>query len=120
MEPGVIHDDDFPWCESRGEALPHVFGKNIGVAISLEAKGRLQFPPAQGGDDAGAPGAVAGFFSVEPWAALAPSSRQAVAVINATFVHINQCVLGNVADRFPPQATGELIALGVQQRFFYG
>jgi hypothetical protein len=41
-------------------------------------------------------------------------------VIDATFVHIDQRVLRNIPDRFPPQATGEFIAFGVQQRFFYG
>lgn len=119
VEPGVIHDDDFPWRERGCRALAYILGKNVGIAVSIEAERRLQLLSAKGSDDARAAGAIAGFFSVEPRAALSPSACQAVAMINTAFVHIDQCGLGNVANRFTPQSAGDFIALGVQQCFLY-
>ena len=97
MEPGIIHDDNFPWRERRGEALPHILGKNIRVAVSLEAERCLQRASAQCGDDAGSAGAVSGFIAVEPCSTLTPSTRQTVAVVDAALIHIHQCIFGNIA-----------------------
>lgn len=102
VEPGIIHDDNFSRRECRGEALPHIFGKDVGVAVALEAERCLQFTPAERGDNAGAPKAVAGFFAVKPWASLAPAARQAMAVVDATFIDVDQRVLGNITERFSP------------------
>lgn len=97
VEPGVIHDDDFSWRERRGEALAYIFGEDIGVAVAFKAERRLQLAPAERGDDAGAPHAVAGLFAVKPWASPAPAACQTMAVVNAAFIHINQRILGNIA-----------------------
>lgn len=100
--------------------MAHIFGKDTGVTVALEAEWRLQCAFAERGDNAGASGAIAWFFSVEPWPSFAPSACQAMAVVDAAFIHIDQPVFGNAANRFLPQAAGKLIALGVQQCFFYG
>lgn len=97
MEPGIIHDDDFPRRKRWREALAHVLGKNVGVAVALEAERRLQFPSAQRGDNAGSAGTVAGFFTVEALSAFSPTAHQAVAVVDAAFVDIHQRFCGNAA-----------------------
>lgn len=119
MEPGIIHDDDFSRLKRWGEALAYILSEDVGVAVSLKAERRLQLVSAQRGNHRGASGEVARFLAVKPRTAFPPAARQPVAVVDAAFVHIDQPVLGNISDRFPPQAAGEFIALGVQQRFFY-
>lgn len=120
MESGIIHDDDFPRREHWDEALAHILGKDVGVAIALEAERRLQFAPAQRSDHAGATGAVSGFFSKQSLTAFSPATRQAVAVIDTTLINVDKRFCGNTAYRFPPQQAGGFIAFDVKQGFFYG
>jgi hypothetical protein len=120
MEPGIIHDNNFSWRERGHEALAHILGKDIGVAVPLEAEWRLQFSPAQCGDDAGTACAVAGFFSKKSLAAFSPAACQAVAVVDAAFINVHKGFCGNTAYCFLPQKAGGFIALDVEQCFFYG
>ena len=90
MESGIVHDDDFAWCERGSKALPDILRKDGGVAIAVEAKGRLQFAPTERGDHAGPACTISGFFSLQPLSAFGPASRQPVAMIDTAFVEIHQ------------------------------